>query len=465
MYIPPRRRQIGGRLLDNIVGRLSDTIRNDCNDEQFSRTLQLDGWDSAQLQNLVNFLMSTYDSEEYLGDVDLTGKDKSAPAMADLVLSIIDAVEVRYPPKNEKDPVVLACVTDNPSSMQAMRRRVKEQRSRKVRFFTYSCWLHGISKLLEDIWKLPFFRKVNAENNLVTVAVRNKQFLHSSVRGAQQTKELRQHFTDSRGRLQIVTTKRQGATRMGSCYYSIKRNIHLNPAFNSVSCSPQFDKKCGISKANSTKFAEKFQGEQIAIEGGMDEDSQLSSDAEGSDGEGSEAARAQAARKPRCLTKQEKYAKVKFLMKSDVFKNNSQVALDYIRPIMRVLKQSDLRASQNPFVWDTMAKLCQIYESKAESDDSPIPLSERDRVSELCADRWAYFHDPVHSAGYCLNPRFHSHDHFGEDDVKGDFEDVICEYYGVEFHYVGFFMCCFCRLGARPVRCNARVYIIQKQRT
>ena len=85
------------------------------------------------LQQSVNFMLSTFDSEEFLGDRDLTGLGKSAADMTKLVIEVIELTEVRYPPTNDIDPVVHmhGLVTDNPTVMRQIRAQVKERRKRK----------------------------------------------------------------------------------------------------------------------------------------------------------------------------------------------------------------------------------------------------------------------------------------------------------------------------------------------
>ena len=52
-------------------------------------------------------MLSTFDSEEFLGDRDLTGLGKSAADMTKLVIEVIELVELRYPPSDDTDPVGL----------------------------------------------------------------------------------------------------------------------------------------------------------------------------------------------------------------------------------------------------------------------------------------------------------------------------------------------------------------------
>ena len=89
-----KRRQIGGRLLDRACIKLDKLVASGLK-HNTCRTLELDGWDSASLQQLVhvNFMLSTFDSEELLGDRDLTGLGKSAADMTKLVTKVIELVE------------------------------------------------------------------------------------------------------------------------------------------------------------------------------------------------------------------------------------------------------------------------------------------------------------------------------------------------------------------------------------
>ena len=163
--------------------------------------------------------------------------------MTKLVIEVIELVELRYLPADDTDPVVHGLVTDNPTVMRQIRAQVKERRIRKGRRLQiYSCWLHAISKILEDIFKIPlaFFASLLAKHKLLINKVRKKQFLHAEVGKAQQMVQFRDQFTDKVGRLQVVTTKRVGATRMGSAYPCMKRNKKLEPVFSFVAGLPSF---------------------------------------------------------------------------------------------------------------------------------------------------------------------------------------------------------------------------------
>ena len=430
-YIPVKRRQIGGRLLDRVCTKLNKAVASELRGCS-SRTLELDGWDSSSLQQLVNFMLSTFDSEEFLGDRDLTGLGKSAADMTKLVCEVIELVEARYPPLDDTDPVVHGLVTDNPTVMRQIRAQVKAKRKRSGhRLQVYSCWLHAISKILEDIFKIPFFASLLAKHKLLTT--KHSSCMHAEVGKAQQMVQFRDQFTDKLGRLQVVTTKRVGATRMGSAYPCMKRNKKLEPVFSFVASLPSFDKKCGISKANSVSFATHFSTKELTDfpECNCSEsDESDGADSEGED-DNAEGAAAESESEPRAKSRvgQKKYAEVKHLMSSKVFFNVTESVIDFLRPILRLLRQADMRRSQFSFVWDKMAGLSAIYTSKAANPEGLIPEKELKEVAEIIDSRWEYLHCAGHSFAYCTNPKFHSDNHFGEDGVKKDFEAVVADFY------------------------------------
>lgn len=128
------------------------------------RTLQIDGWD-MNVEQLINALLSAGDVDEFLGDYNATGKPKDAKAVAVLIVSLLKLIEQRYPPDEPDDVVTDGVVTDNPSVHQAARPKVKALWPKRV--FLYSCWLHGISKLIEDIFNLPFFKMLMDQHKLI----------------------------------------------------------------------------------------------------------------------------------------------------------------------------------------------------------------------------------------------------------------------------------------------------------
>jgi hypothetical protein len=192
-YVPPRRRQLSGGLLNNIVDDLSHTLRNEL-DQLSPRTLQLDGWDK-DVEQLINAVLTVDGSEEFLGDYNATGKSKDAKSVADLVISMLKFAEQRYKPEHEDEIIVDAVVTDNPSVHQAMRPIVKAKWPKRI--FMYGCWLHGLSKLIEDIFGLPFFKDLLDKHKLIVRKVRKKQWLHASLLLHQKSDRLKPYYTGS----------------------------------------------------------------------------------------------------------------------------------------------------------------------------------------------------------------------------------------------------------------------------
>ena len=98
-----KRRQISGRLLDRACVKVNKLVASELKHNS-CRTLELDGWDSTSSQQLVNFMLSTFDSEEFLGDRDLIGLGKSAADMTKLVIEVIELVELSYQPYRRYGP-------------------------------------------------------------------------------------------------------------------------------------------------------------------------------------------------------------------------------------------------------------------------------------------------------------------------------------------------------------------------
>ena len=393
--------------MDDYTEELSSEVRSELA-SAISRTLELDGWDSKDLSQLINALLNSPGAEEFLGDYDGTGKVKDKAFFVDLMIQLLQLAEARYPPENPDDVVVDAVCTDNPSVMQSARPDVKENMKWPKRLWPrlYSCWLHGLSKLLDDIFKLPFFKSLLADHRLVVRKVRKKQWLHSEVYKQQCSKDLRPHFTNSKtGCFQPVTVKRDGETRIGSAYPMFKRNVHLEPASNRVGDHPDFNKKCKISARTVAKAEAGAEAEE------------RSSDEKGQQHSSS-------------VKRQKTYLAVKSLMWDENFFENTRAAITFLRPILQKIKLADAHESQFGEVWESMGELDEHYEF-ADGYDGCIPADQVKQVHEFVVDRWEYLHHYVyaHSAAYCCNPRHHSKDHMAEESVKTDFMTVIQEFY------------------------------------
>jgi hypothetical protein len=421
-YVAPRRRQLGGPLLHTICNELSASVQAELLVAN-CRTLQLDGWDKG-VEQLVNAVVTSEGSEEFLGDHNATGKSKDATATAALMVSFLKQTEKRYPPAEPGDVVVDAIVTDNPSVNQAARPKVRAQWPKRI--FLYGCWLHGLSKLIDDVLKLPFFKSLIVNHKMLVRKIRKKHWLHASLLRAQMTDRLSPHFVDKLGRFQPLTVKRMGETRMGSAYPMMKRTVKLAPALLHVAADPQFDTKCGISK-KAAAVAE------AAISLEVESEMESASDSDADQPELSAEAK-----------KQADYLEVKALMKSEEFQAETAEAITLLRPLMKALRVADRRDSQHGVVWDSMAKLDTHYKELIATHDGSIPSEQLEQLHQCVIDRWEYLHDPTHSAAYALNPHFHSVDCMLDESVKTDLEAVIADFYPdindqvkclVEFHY------------------------------
>ena len=85
--------------------------------------------------------------------------------------------------------------------------------------------------------------KLLKDHEFIVKKLRNKQFLHAELFRAQSSEELKPLFTThiveedtekEYDRFEPVTLVRKGATRMGSAYDMLQRNVKLQPALEKV---------------------------------------------------------------------------------------------------------------------------------------------------------------------------------------------------------------------------------------
>lgn len=192
-YDGPSGYRIGGSLLKKVEIETNKILKDLKNKEKDgAATLTTDGWDKSTKEVLVNFLSSNFYGDEFLGDEDLTGKDKGGDAMSKLILKWMKIAEER----GGRRPSGVC--TDNPTVMRSARAKVEAEDPNVI---TYSCIIHGISKLMEDIGKLPAIKVCIEKHTLIVRKVRAKQFLHDQLKKAQECDELKPRFT------KVVDTK------------------------------------------------------------------------------------------------------------------------------------------------------------------------------------------------------------------------------------------------------------------
>ena len=120
--------------------------------------------------------------------------------------------------------------------------------------------------------------------------------------------------------------------------------------------------------------------------------------------------------------------KVKELVRSDSFWEQSIEVQAVVKPIMVALRYSDSERSLMGFVWPMMLTLERQMSKLASKDyEGDMPQAQRDAVLQAVKDRWCYLHSPLHSISYVLNPRYVGMAHLDDGEVKEDFEAVLTE--------------------------------------
>jgi hypothetical protein len=128
---------------------------------------------------------------------------------------------------------------------------------------------------------------------------------------------------------------------------------------------------------------------------------------------------------------QQRYLELRAVIRDNTFWDHTKEVLGMLAPLLRDLKIADEDRPLMGFVWPMMLALHRQAEAEllpeSERYAGQMPLSERKKFCDLIVKRWAYLHVPLHSAAYCLNPRFHGADHFADPEVHDDFVSVLRE--------------------------------------
>jgi hypothetical protein len=433
-YQPPHRGVLERNLIpayDVALGvELREVMGNvDC------RVLGVDGWDDLAGHPILGFMLYTERGDEFLGDVDMSGKDKDADSLAALCYDFMKKVNLRYPPKSDpkallRFPSVFGNCTDNPTVMRAARLKLsvlldEDESMYQPFFFGWPCLLHGLSSLLTDTSKLPFIKSVLKKHKHLTVTFRGKQWLRSEL-GVQQALR-KSEFMDSQKRFRPLTLLRPGSTRIASLQRSVERNIKLKSAFDGVCAHPDYRTKCGISLRRWNGLQQDDNAEDDADgddDCSDDEAVDAALDAEADDGEEEEDGEAESMSK--AGRTQQRYIDARSIVRDDAFWRDSADVISIIAKQLRFLKHSDESRSMMGFVWPMMYSLSKS--ARALLDDSyegRMPLAERKKLCELIDSRWIYVHSELHSAAYVLNPRFVNVDHLCDPEVRDDFIAVL----------------------------------------
>ena len=91
-------------------------------------------------------------------------------------------------------------------------------------------------------------------------------------------------------------------------------------------------------------------------------------------------------------------------------KQQKNILFGNISQLQIILILSDIPGTGK--VCHEMFKASKLLESMSKSAEyGYIPKATHDAISAKWLQRWTDLHYPLHVAGYCLDPEFHSHDH------------------------------------------------------
>ena len=109
------------------------------------------------------------------------------------------------------------------------------------------------------------------------------------------------------------------------------------------------------------------------------------------------------------------------------FWRKSKALVELCGPIMNLLRMADSDIPGTGKVYHENFKLGKILESMTDSAEFDfIPITVRSEIQSKWMSRWTDLHNPLHGAGYCLDPEFHSHDHAGCPEALTDFF-IMCD--------------------------------------
>ncbi|KAK3270929.1 hypothetical protein CYMTET_20697 [Cymbomonas tetramitiformis] len=214
-----------------------------------------------------------------------------------------------------------------------------------------------------------------------------------------------------------VTLVRKGATRMGSAYDMLQRNVKLQPAFERVVTHPEYNKRCGISQRRAGLSADQVAAEIDSAREAFQNEI----------GEAAEELRLSSAER------QKQDVLLKELIRGEGLWELTNEVVDLLAPLISFLKDLDSHQAMMGEVYRRCERFTDCEKGvegieghfakyKEEGFTSLIPsFEERERLQQIGIVRWNYLYSPLHSFAYCLNPRLHFIDHFADPEVRRDF--------------------------------------------
>lgn len=164
-YIPPSRKDISGKLLDQIY--LEEKERCFSNLSGSYVNMSIDGWSNVHNEPIICATITTEQSEVILFDsIDTTGKPHTGEYLAELAEDLIERLKSQY------NCNVASFVTDNAANMAKMRKELKNSDT----IITYGCSAHLLNLLSKDleissikehvVQIIKYFRNNHAANSL-----------------------------------------------------------------------------------------------------------------------------------------------------------------------------------------------------------------------------------------------------------------------------------------------------------
>ena len=105
-----------------------------------------------------------------------------------------------------------------------------------------------------------------------------------------------------------------------------------------------------------------------------------------------------------------KFAKIVDIVHNKEFWRTAKCLVELSAPAMNLLRLADSNIPGTGKVYHEMFKTEKLLETMSVEYDF-IPKATRDAVRAKWMQRWTDLQNPLHGAGYCLDPEFHSHDH------------------------------------------------------
>lgn len=178
-YVPPTVNRLRGPLLEAEVATFEEMRKKHENKWSMDGcTLMSDGWTDQKGRTIINFLVNSAAGSFYLYSIDASSSEKTAEFIARTLDDAMQNVGVKN--------VVQIC-TDNAANYV---RAGKILMDKYPHLYWTPCVAHCIDLILEDIGKIPTFKKVITSGRQITSYIYGHSILHSEFLQLSGNKEL-----------------------------------------------------------------------------------------------------------------------------------------------------------------------------------------------------------------------------------------------------------------------------------